>query len=711
MIKINPLKKYLLLIQIVALLSFGLAQNAFAITSPQKEVDLSAEFSPLVPTRDQREASIHIARSLLLNHYRKQDIDKELSEKAFNFYLDSLDSQHLYLLESDIQEFEPYRFRLHNALKTGQLEPGFRIFNRYQERVIARLRLQVKNLKKGFEKLNFQKEEYILTDRSETSRPKTEEELNDVWRRRIKSAVLSLTLDGKSEKEAQETLIKRYENQLKRTLQSRSEDAFQIYMNAFTNVYDPHTTYFSPRTSENFNINMSLSLEGIGAVLQSDNEFTKVVRLVPGGPAQMQGQLSPADRIVGVAQGDKEMVNVIGWRLDEVVQLIRGDKHSRVRLEVIPTESKLDTETEIIPIIRDKVKLEDQAASSSKVILERDGKKHTIGVIDLPTFYADFQAMQQGDPNYKSTTRDVLKLLNELQTENNIDGLVIDLRGNGGGSLDEANRLTGLFIHEGPTVQVRSANDRVEVLEDPDPELVYNGPLVVLVDRLSASASEIFAGAIQDYGRGIIMGSQTFGKGTVQSVRPLNHGQLKITQAKFYRISGASTQHKGVVPDIVMPALIDKTKVGEDSLEHALKWDAIESAKFQNLNYVENIAQTLIEQHMQRIVLQPEYNILLEEIALLESQRAKDRVTLNKKERKFENAAFDKAQLTIINKRRELDKLEAFKSIDDWSEFQKEQANNTDENNDDKVDFVVKESAEVLLDFIELQEVLTAKAA
>ncbi|MFT6266539.1 MAG: carboxyl-terminal processing protease [Oleiphilaceae bacterium] len=694
------------------ILSLGLTFNAFAITSSQQEVDLSAEFSPLEPTRDQREASIHIARSLLLNHYRKQDIDKELSEKAYNFYLDSLDSQHLYLLQSDIDAFEPYRFRLHNALKTGQLEPGFRIFNRYQERVIARLRQQIKDLKKGFKDVNFKAEEYILTDRSETSLPKNAAELDDVWRRRIKSAVLSLILDDKSEEEAQETLIKRYENQLKRTLQSRSEDAFQIYMNAFTSVYDPHTTYFSPRTSENFNINMSLSLEGIGAVLQSDNEFTKVVRLVPGGPAQMQGQLSTADRIVGVAQGDKEMVNVIGWRLDEVVQLIRGDKHSLVRLEVIPTESKLDTETEIIPIIRDKVKLEDQAASSSKVIIERDGKSHTIGVIDLPTFYADFQAMQQGDPNYKSTTRDVLSLLKELQAENTIDGLVIDLRGNGGGSLDEANRLTGLFINEGPTVQVRSANDRVEVLVDPDPKLVYNGPLVVLVDRLSASASEIFAGAIQDYGRGIIMGSQTFGKGTVQSVRPLNHGQLKITQAKFYRISGASTQHKGVVPDILMPALIDKSKVGEDSYDHALKWDSIKSAKFQNLNFVAGLSEALNKQHMKRIVLQPEYNILLEEIALLESQRAKDRVTLNKNKRELENSTFDNAQLTIINKRRDLETLTRFKSIDDWTEYLKEQAGKTEEEKDkDKADFVIKESAEVLLDFVELQEVLTAKAA
>jgi len=710
LMKLSLMKSNLLIIQLVALLSLGLAHDAFAATNTHKEVDLSAEFSPLVPSRDQREASIHIARNLLLSHYRKQDIDRDLSEKAYEYYLDSLDSQHLYLLNSDIQEFEPYRFRLHNALKTGQLEPGFRIFNRYQERVISRLRAQIKHLKKGFDNLNFKANEYILTDRSKTPWAESEDTLDDVWRRRIKSAVLSITLDGKTKKEAQETLVKRYENQLKRTLQSRSEDAFQIYMNAFTSVYDPHTTYFSPRTSENFNINMSLSLEGIGAVLQSDNEFTKVVRLVPGGPAQKQGQLSPADRIVGVAQGESEIVNVIGWRLDEVVDLIRGDKHSLVRLEVIPTESTLDTETEIIPIIRDKVKLEEQAASSSTINTERNGQKQRIGVIDIPTFYADFKAMQQGDPNYTSTTRDVLKLLNELQAEGDIDGLVIDLRGNGGGSLDEANRLTGLFIHEGPTVQIRSANDRVEVMEDPDPKLVYDGPLMVLVDRLSASASEIFAGAIQDYGRGVIMGSQTFGKGTVQSVRPLNHGQLKITQAKFYRISGASTQHKGVVPDIILPELVDKTKVGEDSLEHALKWDSIESAKFQNLNYVSSLTEILIDKHNQRIVLQPEYTILLEEITLLESQRAKEKVTLNKKQREIENTKFEDAQLAIINKRRKLDSLEPFKSIDAWSEFQKEKASTPDED-DEKPDFIIEESAEVLLDFVELQEVLTAKAA
>ena len=481
-------------------------------------------------------------------------------------------------------------------------------------------------------------------------------------------------------------------------------------MNAFTSIYGPHTTYFSPRSSENFNINMSLSLEGIGAVLQADNEFTKVVRLVPGGPAHKQGQLSTADRIVGVAQGESgDMIDVIGWRLDEVVDLIRGPKHSLVRLSVIPSESKLDTNTEEIKIIRDKVKLEEQAASSSTLNVERDGELHKIGVIDIPTFYADFKAMQEGDPNYKSTTRDVLNLLNELQKDQNIDGLVIDLRGNGGGSLDEANQLTGLFIEEGPTVQIRSANNRVEVMEDPDPKLAYNGPLIVLVDRLSASASEIFAGAIQDYGRGVIMGSSTFGKGTVQSVRPLNHGQLKITQAKFYRISGASTQHKGVIPDITLPDTIDRTKVGEDSLDYALKWDSIESAKFQNLNYVSPINETLNQKHSSRIQLHPEYAILLEEINLLESQRSKDKVTLNETQRKVENDQFDAARLGLINKRRKLNKLKPFMSLDEWSDAEEEKL--AADEKDEKPDFIIEEGAEVLLDFVDLQKVLTANAA
>jgi carboxyl-terminal processing protease len=664
--------------------------------------------SNLSPTRDQIEASLHVARSLSLNHYRKQPINKALSEEIYVHFLDALDPSRLYFLQSDIDEFETFRFRLDSAIKTGQLSPAFKMFNRYQSRVIDRLEKQINFVETNIEKLNFTKNEYILTDRSKEPWASSAKELDDIWRRRIKSAALAMKLDGSSIEEIKESLSKRYKNQLKRTLQARSEDAFSIYMNAFTTVYDPHTTYFSPQSSENFNINMSLSLEGIGAVLQSDNEFTKVVRLVPGGPAHKQGQLGAADRIVGVGQGeDGEIVDVIGWRLDEVVDLIRGPKHSVVRLRVIPSESQVESKTEIVKITRDKVKLEEQAASSSTLDIERNGKKHHIGVITLPTFYADFKAMQEGDPNYKSTTRDVLRLLNELQKDQSLDGLIIDLRGNGGGSLDEANQLTGLFIDKGPTVQIRNADNRVEVLEDPDPTLVYGGPLIVLVDRLSASASEIFAGAIQDYGRGLIVGSQTFGKGTVQSVRPLNHGQLKITQAKFYRISGASTQHQGVIPDVIIPDTYDPAQVGEDALEKALKWDAIDPVQYQMItNFaLENV--TLMEHHKKRMEANPDYQLLLEEIAFLSSQRDKTQITLNKEARKAEDEAFDKQRLTLINKRRKLDGLAHFKSLDEWKKFiEKEALDNY--NKPKEPDFIVEESAEVLLDFLNTKSMMTA---
>ncbi len=683
-------------------LVLSLLCSSLSFSSLAKESS-AALFEELQPTRAQQEASLYVARSLSLNHYRKQHIDKSLSEKVYDNYIDSLDPSRIYFLSSDIADFEIYRFRLDSALKTGQLDPAFRIYNRYQQRVITRLNKQIDFLTSKLDSLDFSKDEYIMTDRSEVEWASSEALLDDVWRKRTKSTALSQKLNGKTNIEIKETLLKRYQNQLKRTLQVRNEDAFSAYMNAFTTVYDPHTTYFSPRSSENFNINMSLSLEGIGAVLQSDSEFTKVVRLVAGGPAQKQGQLSAADRIVGVAQGDDgEMVEVIGWRLDEVVELIRGPKHSKVRLKVIPHTAKLDTDTIEIKIVRDKVKLEEQAAASSVLDIERDGKKHRIGVIDIPTFYADFKAMQEGDLNYKSTTRDTLKLLKKMQAEQALDGLVIDLRGNGGGSLDEANQLTGLFIHEGPTVQIRSANNRVEVLNDPDPKLVYDGPLIVLVDRLSASASEIFAGAIQDYGRGIVMGTPTFGKGTVQSVRPLNHGQLKITQAKFYRISGASTQHKGVIPDIILPDTVDTTKVGEDALENALEWDSIASARFSKFSSLSPLNKQLTQNHIARINKHPEYALLLEEIELLESQRGAEKVTINESKRKAEDEAFDKARLDLLNKRRKLDNLPGFESLKAWRDSEDNKPLETDKAQEP--DFIVEESGEVLLDFISLQQ-------
>ncbi len=699
----------------ISFLTLILSFNSYSapapsVTSTPSAVEHSDKYlaTHLVPDRSQIESSLHVARNLSLSHYRKQPINKELSEKIYEHYLSALDPSRLYFLQSDINEFETYRFKLDSAIKTGQLSPAFKIFNRYQTRVIERLEKQISFIDKKITNINFKKDEFIEVDRSKLSWEKSVEALDDVWRRRIKSAVLAMKLDGSSIEEAKETLVKRYKNQLKRTLQARSEDAFSTYMNSFTAVYDPHTTYFSPRSSENFNINMSLSLEGIGAVLQADNEFTKVVRLVPGGPAHKQGQLGTADRIVGVAQDeDGEMIDVIGWRLDEVVDLIRGPKHSIVRLKVIPSESQTETKTEVIKITRDKVKLEEQAASSTTLDIDRDGKSNHIGVITIPTFYADFKAMQEGDPNYKSTTRDVIKLLSDLQQEKPLDGLVIDLRGNGGGSLDEANQLTGLFIDQGPTVQIRSASNRVEVLEDPDPELVYGGPLIVLVDRLSASASEIFAGAIQDYGRGLIMGSPTFGKGTVQSVRPLNHGQLKITQAKFYRISGASTQHKGVVPDVILPDTYDKAQVGEDALEHALKWDSIDAVEHQYFNISQNYSEALMNKHQERMNQNEEYKLLLEEIEFLNSQRDKKQFTLNEALRKTEDAALDKTRLSLVNKRRALKNLKTFDTLEDWKNFEEKEALDN-YNKAKEPDFVVEESAEVLLDLITQKTVLTA---
>jgi len=659
-------------------------------------------FEALVPNKDQQAASIHVSRQLLLSHYRKQAIDKALSERIFENYLDSLDGQRIYFLTGDIESFEPYRHRLDGALKTGQLDPGFNIYNRYQQRVIERLQHLVSMIDNGIDKLDFNKDESLLTDRKEQQWLSSKEELDDLWRKRLKSAVLALKLNGKTDKEIVKSLKTRYESQLNRVLQARAEDAFQAYMNAFTGVYDPHTTYFSPRTSENFNINMSLSLEGIGAVLQSDNEYTKVLRLVPAGPAAKQGQLRPADRIVGVGQGkDGEVVDVVGWRLDEVVDLIRGPKHSIVRLEVIPSGSQDENHTKIINISRDKVKLEEQAAQSQIIEIEKDGEKHRIGVIDLPAFYADFKAMQEGDPNYKSTTRDVKNLLKELEKDG-IDGLVIDLRNNGGGSLQEANMLTGLFIEEGPTVQIRNSRDRVDVMKDPDPELVYGGPLVVLVNRMSASASEIFAGAIQDYGRGVVMGSQTFGKGTVQSVRSLNHGQIKITQAKFYRVSGGSTQHKGVMPDILLPSAIDKTEIGEDSLPEALPWDAIAPVEHTKYTSTTDSLDQLISRHDARFHATADYKLLLEQIAFLNERRENKTLSLNEADRKKLKLALDAKQLELINKSRAIKGEEPYASMDEKEKA--DEALAAAPKKEKELDYVAKESGEVILDLIELNQ-------
>ncbi|MFO8141495.1 MAG: carboxy terminal-processing peptidase [Marinobacter sp.] len=672
------------------------------LTGVQAKMDDSAVYKPVAPTIDQARANILIARQLQFTHFRNLGISDELSGDVFDAYLKYLDGQRVYLTQQDIDSLYAVKSRLGSALKTGQLQPGFDIYNLVQQRIIQRLHFALGVIDDGLDKLDLSSDDEIRVDRSEADWEASQAALDELWIKRIKNAVLSQRLNGTDDEAIEDTLRRRYEGQLKRAYQARSEDAFQAYMNAFTGMWDPHTSYFSPRTSENFNINMSLSLEGIGAVLQSDNEYTKVVRLVPGGPASKQGQLQPADRIVSVAQQGEKAVNVIGWRLDEVVDLIRGPRNSTVTLEVIPANASDETVTRDIAISRDEVKLEEQSASKDVIELDRNGETYKAGVITIPTFYADFQAMQAGDPNYKSTTRDVRRLIDDLKEEG-VDGVVMDLRNNGGGALHEANDLVGLFIDKGPTVQIRNANNDVQVLTDDDPTVAYDGPLVVLVNRMSASASEIFAGAIQDYGRGLVVGSQTFGKGTVQAVRPLNHGQLKITQSKFYRVSGGSTQHKGVIPDIELPSRVDTTRIGEDALDHALPWDQIEAVPHTRYFDFSGVIDELRKRHDDRFEISPEFSLLQQEIEFLTKQREITHVSLNMNERKAHYDQIEQTRLIIANARRELKSEAPFKTLEDLEQWQTEQSADLD-NTDEELDFVIREGGHIMADLLELDQ-------
>lgn len=671
-------------------------------TANNGEDSQAQTYSPVQPTVEQARASILTARQLQFTHFRDQNIDDALSDKIYDAYLESLDSQRLYLTREDIDEFEPLRSKLDDAIKTGRLDPAFLIYNRFQKRMIERLEYVVAQLEQGVDSFDFTTNQTLRVDREEEPWAKDSAALDELWHKRLKNQVLGMQLNGQDDSAITDSLMRRYQSQLNRAYQARSEDAFQTWMNAFTGVWDPHTNYFSPRVSENFNINMSLSLEGIGAVLQSDNEYTKVVRLVPGGPASKQGQLSTGDRIIGVSEDeDGEITNVIGWRLDEVVDLIRGPKDSKVRLEVVPASAPDDTVSKKVTIVRDQVKLEEQAAQSHMLELERNGKAWNVGVITIPTFYADFQAMQAGDPNYRSTTRDVQKLIEKLKADG-MDALVVDLRDNGGGALQEANSLVGLFITEGPTVQIRSPDNDLDVLGDTDSSVAWDGPMMTLVNRMSASASEIFAGAIQDYDRGLVMGSQTFGKGTVQAIRPLNHGQLKITQSKFYRVSGESTQHRGVLPDILVPSLIDKQEIGEDALDYALPWDQIEPVEHTQYFDFSPVLTELQDRHNSRFSDDPYYQLLLEEIALSKEQRTRDYVSLNKPTRKSYQDLMETRQLRIVNSRRDLEGKEPFDDISAWEKHQEERMANPNE--DKEPDFVAREAGEIMADLLELSK-------
>ncbi len=666
------------------------------------------QLETLKPLDEHSLSTAEIVNRLSQQHYYRNQMrmDNDLSSVVFERYLKELDGNHSYFLQSDISEFEPLRYRLDDAFRARKVDPGFEIFNRYQQRVAERIQFMQEQLEQGIGKLDFNGDDVLYLDRENHAWPQSKQELDKLWLKRLKNDVLSLRLSDKKDDDIHELLSKRYNNQLKRVQQNNAEDAYRIYMNTLTLSYDPHTQYFSPRATENFNIRMRLSLQGIGAMLQSEDEYTEVTRLIPAGPADKAGELKASDRIVGVGQGkDGEIVDVIGWRLDDVVDLIRGEKGTVVRLAIQKASAIDSSNTKVISITRDNVKLDEQDASKKILEFNNYGKPYRLGVIDIPKFYIDFDAANRGDKDYKSTTRDVKILLQELKAEK-VDGIIVDLRDNGGGSLHEVNSLIGLFIDNGPTVQVRDISGRVYINQEKDNAMVYDGPLAVLVNRLSASASEIFAGAIQDYRRGIVVGTQTYGKGTVQSMMPLSHGQITLTQQKFYRISGDSTQNRGVIPDIQLPSLYDINEVGENALQAALPWDKIQPTQFNELHDFSSQLPKLQALHEKRAQGSADFRHLVETNQLIDERRSIKQISLNEVKRREEKQELETAQIELENNRRKALGLKLISSLDEIED--KLIDDETSEQPADDVDDkdgptpLLTETGNILIDFINL---------
>lgn len=595
----------------------------------------------LQPTREQRQATLIINNVISRYHYKRSVLDNTMSAAILKRYLESLDANKRYFTQQDIDGFtKEYRNRIDDSLRGALLEPAFDIFKAYRARLEERIVYALKLLDNDF---NFELDENYRFDREDAPWAANEQELKELWRKRIKNDILGLMLTGKKMKDIKETLRKRYENTLHQTRQLTSNDVYQLFINAYTQSIEPHTSYMLPRLAENFDISMRLSLEGIGAVLTTEDEYTVVLKTVPGGPAGLSGKVQPGDRIVGVGQGKKgEIEDVVGWRLQDVVDKIRGPKGSVVRLQILPEEGASSGAARTIELVRNEIKLEDQAAKKSVIEVPDGTSQVRIGVIEIPAFYRDFDGASKGEADFRSTTRDVRKILEELEQEH-VNGVVIDLRQNGGGSLTEATELTGLFIKTGPVVQVKDSTGSLEIERDTDPEQIYTGPLAVLVDRYSASASEIFAGAIQDYGRGIIIGEPTFGKGTVQTLIDLDRfvsdgdnklGRLRLTMAQFFRVNGGSTQFRGVVPDIIYPTVSDADDEGERALDNALPWAKISAVKH-SINQLGPL-DLFRTRHEERIKSDVGFNYLIKERDAISEIRKEKYISLQLDRRKKE---------------------------------------------------------------------------
>jgi carboxyl-terminal processing protease len=644
----------------------------------------------VAPTDNQRSIARKVGSILEQYHYRHATIDGHFSSQVYDRYLDFLDGQRSYFLASDMAEFEPWRMRFDGMIHTGEIDPAYLIFARFQERNRQRIRYALGLLKT---EPDWTVNETFQFDRLHTPWQANEADMNELWRKRVKNDALSLMLTNKSWPEASEILRKRYERVLKRVDQIKPEDVFENLMNAYARTFDPHSSYFSPNNSEEYRIQMSLNYEGIGASLQLVDDYVTIMNLIQGGPAAAAGTLVANDRITGVSQShDGAVVDVIGWRLDDVVQLIRGKAGTLVRLQVLPAGAAPGAEKNL-EFVRNRVTLEAQAAHKEVKNITRDGRTLKVGVVTVPGFYQDIAAQTSGDENYRSTTRDVRRLLGELKAEH-VDGLVLDLRNNGGGYLPEATALTGLFIKHGPVVQLRDTTGRLEVLDDPEPASDYDGPLAVLVDRFSASASEIFAAAIQDYHRGIILGQRTFGKGTVQNLVPLDrfsarpvNGQLTVTIGKFYRITGESTQHRGVEPDVELPSAIDMKEVGESALDSALPWDRIAGVPFHAAGQPNAPIPTLVSDEDSRAQRDPDYRWLVADIAAIDNIREQHTISLNLNARREERVREDHERLQRENDRRVAKGEPALKSIEELDKA-------------DLPDVVLAQAAEIMADMV-----------
>lgn len=642
----------------------------------------------LAPEIQESQAALLSARILSRYQYEHLALDDKLSARIFDNYLETLDGNKMVFLQADIDHFSDARTRLDDAILDQDLRIPFAIYNLYLQRITDHYRYARALLKKGFD---FRKEESFQISRKDAPWPKSRDELNDLWRKRVKNDWLRLKLAGKGEKSIVEILDKRYANSLESVSNVNSEDVFQDFMNAYTMAVDPHTNYFGVRQSEEFDISMKLSLVGIGAVLFTKDECTTIREVLPGGPAASSGELKAGDCIAGVGQGRTgPIIDIMGRRIDDAVALIRGAKDSVVRLDVLSAEAGADGKHKIISLIRKKVTLEKQAARKSIIEVKDGGVMRHIGVISLPSFYEDFAARQNGDKNYKSASRDVALLLQELKKDK-VDGVLVDLRNNGGGSLSEAIDLTGLFIDKGPVVQERNAEGEVTVSKDENAGVAWSGPLGVLINRGSASASEIFAAAIQDYGRGVVIGGTSFGKGTVQTVADLDQiakrdkpqlGELKLTVAQFFRINGGTTQLRGVTPDIKLPTLIDTADFGESSYDNALPWTQIKAADYIPAGNLSAIVPRLIASHDKRISHNQDFRYLQEDIAEIDTLRRKNQVSLNeserRKERKTQEARIKSRAVAVDTKFQDDGMLSSERKLSDELALEKANKNTKD---------------------------------